>query len=103
MAEYAISFRIQDKTVSGRTYDDRYNALIEALRLGTSRSWEETTAFVVISNSRTIDQVAAACKLAIAPSEDIVLILSVNTKAGRVIGNVQDQDLFVLIPFVQKV
>lgn len=105
MPNFTVSFRISDKTVAGRDYNDRYKALTDALTSagsGTSRFWAEASSFFAIQTTKSIDDVITACRKAIAPADDIVLVLDADNQSGRVLGKNDDPDLFDIIAYVRK-
>jgi hypothetical protein len=103
MAAYWVTFRIAERTVSGRDDDDRREALYEAIRkrVEGNKWWREPTSFVLFNSASGIADLASAIKQAVAPDYDVVLIRAAETKDARVIGPV-DKDLFDLMPYVQR-
>lgn len=99
MAEFWISFRIDDDA----DYENRYTQLIASLLEGSKRYWDETTSFIIMDHAVDIDDVARAAKNAVDERTDTVLIRQLDTKAARVVGVVNDQDLFALMPYCKRV
>ncbi len=103
MATMSISFRIADHAVGGRSYNDRYLALDTEIRqMADGALWEESTAFVALQTNLAIDQIAARCKRAIAPTADLVLILDNDHKSARLVGRNDDQSIKVILPYLQN-
>lgn len=98
MAVYWITFRIADDD----TYEERYVALVEAIKGASSKFWEETTSFILFESSQNMAGIAAITKAAIDASQDLALIGMPDFKSATVIGPVSDQDLFNLMPFTKK-
>lgn len=100
MATLWITFRLGNGTVGGRDYSTRYNAMIEAVKAHRSGGWwYEPTSFWLISTNSTKSQVAASIKAAIAPSEDMALVGSMETTGAVVVGKVEKMaDLKALVP-----
>jgi hypothetical protein len=99
MATYWISFRLESRTVGGRTYDERYAALVEAVNQHVTSAWEETTSFWLVRSNATRPALAAAIRRAIAPSEDMVLIGSMEHLGATAVGSVKKlPTLQALIP-----
>jgi hypothetical protein len=99
MAVYWLTFRLADDA----GYSQRYDALISGINAITPKWWVESSSFILFESSKDIDGVAATARAAVSPSKDIVLIGMPDYKNARVIGPVQDQDLFALMPFTKKV
>jgi hypothetical protein len=49
MATYCVTFRIANRSVGGRTYDERRQSIVDALH-GHGGYWEETTSFVIANS-----------------------------------------------------
>lgn len=100
MATLWITFRVKDAVVGGRDYNTRYAALIDAVKShGTTGWWFEPTSFWLVGTSATKAAVAASIKAAIAPSEDMALVGSMDTTGAVVVGKVEKlTDLKALIP-----
>lgn len=91
MAVLWISFRIEEGTYAGRSYDQRYAALIEALSHHASGdAWEETTSFVLLSTNSTRLQVARSVAGAISGAHDIALVGSMEQKGLSLIGSAKE-------------
>lgn len=99
MAAYWLSFRLE----SDNTYSERYDALVEAVRLQSSKWWLETSSFFVFESANGIDSVASKVKAAINPSKNIILLGMPDYKAARLIGASTDEDILSLMPFIKKV
>lgn len=98
MAVYWLTFRLE----TDATYNDRYDKLIEAVDILSTRWWVEPSSFLLFESGNKIDEIARAVKTAITPSKDLVLIGMPEIKSARVIGKVTDQTLFDLMPFTKK-
>lgn len=48
---YVVTFRIANKTLGGRSYQDRYDALNDELRAGANGIWFDTTSFYVVGSA----------------------------------------------------
>lgn len=103
MNSIAISFRIADKTINGRTYDERYEALIEAVRgIIEGKHWDQSTAFILVQTNMTTERVCDTCCKALEPSHDLVLVMSVTHKAAYIGGKNDDNDIYSIIEFLKK-
>lgn len=96
---YWVTFRIAEVGND----DARRAAMLDAVKETTAgKWWTEPTSFVLFESSLSIDQLATVLKGAIDLDRDIVLIGMPHFKDARVIGNVEDADLFELLPFVTE-
>lgn len=99
---FLISFRIADAVVDNLDYDDRYENLKTQIKmLAEGKYWEETTSFFAIKSSLSIDALAGELEAAIAPNYDIILLIKTEFKAARIIGALEDRDIFELIPYLK--
>ena len=99
MAVFLVSFDLK----YDETYSARYTSFMDQVKQG-GKWWADTTSYVVVETSETIDEFCSRIytKSDFNSSKDLYLVLDANVKAGRVRGQVKDQDLFKLLPFVQK-
>lgn len=100
MAVFWLTFRI--KKDAG--YEQRYEALktaVNAVKEGT-RWWAEPTSFILFKSQFTIDQVAARIKGALNTASDMALIGMPEVKDARVVGKLEDEDLFEFMPFTKR-
>lgn len=86
MGVYWVTFRLVDRTVEGRSYSDRYQALVDAANEHATDAWDEPTSFWLIESSSTRAQIAASMRRAIATSSDLVLIGSMEHTGATLIG-----------------
>lgn len=100
MATFWFTFRIADVGDYGARYDRLHKAAFEMA--GGGKWWVESTSFYVFDSSLDIDGVAAGVKAALDPDHDLALIGMTDLKSARVVGAVQDPDLFGLIPFAKR-
>ena len=98
MEDYWISFRIADR---GR-YDERYTALNTIVRGYGELYWDETSSFILLRSSASLNDLADALKAEVNPDWDMVLIRKLNSKAGVLIGRATDPDLFEFMPYLKK-
>lgn len=98
MATYWITFRISSETAGGRTYQDRYAALIEAIKPHAVKWWFEPTSFWIIRSASDRASVARSVKAVIALDKDLVLIGSMETQGAVLIGTASEKDLLDLVP-----
>lgn len=102
MSTYWVTFRIEDKTVGGRTYDDRYKAFYDAIKTRCQMWWLPPTSFVVFDSTHDIDTLARAFKVALSEQHDLFLLGMTDFKSARIFGANNDQDVYKLIAFLKK-
>ena len=103
MTVYWLTFRLENATIGGKTYEARYQALVDTLQKLTTRWWVKPTSFFAFESASSIENIAVACKRAIAPSHDLFLVREMDTKNALICGNNDDADIFALMPYLKKV
>lgn len=74
MSTYCVTFRIADKTINGKTYDQRRQQLIDNVHAEGAGYWEETTSFFLKTSSMDTNEFSAnACK-GLSSQDDMVFI-----------------------------
>ena len=101
MAEtYWINFRIGG---SGNR-DQRYEAVLEAVRHATSRIMcTDFDYFLVFDSDETIDQIAERIEAVIHPDTDLALLAKGAAPDARIIGELGDPLILELMPYAQRV
>jgi hypothetical protein len=102
MTVFWLTFRLQEEKISGRSYEDRYNALLTAIDKLSAQWWVEPTSFIAFESDHTISGIAADCKRAVAPTRDVVLIRQMDTKAAFLIGQATDATIYALMPYLKN-
>jgi hypothetical protein len=103
MAIYWLTFRLHEEKISGSSYEQRYQALYKAIEHIASSWWIEATSFIAFESDSSISTIAAACKSAIAPTHDVVLLRAMDTKSALLVGKAEDPDIFKLMSYLKKV
>jgi len=98
MATFLVSFRVEEY---GNANERRQDLEAEVLR-GSTMHWKDTTSFLIIEVDDTISNLAKRTKQWIDTDVDVVLFRTLGTQDARVIGAVQDQDLFTLMPYCKS-
>ena len=99
MSVYAVSFRIHEDV----DYSRRYQSFTSALAAGATASWDETTSFVLVETSESIDAFCSRIYVhsAFDSSKDIYLVMDVEKKSARFRGkNKYPNTLQALIPYL---
>ena len=97
---YGATFRLQHDA----TYEQRYQKLLEAFGLiGTGyKFWFESTSYVAFASDLSIDQIETVIGRAINLRTDVVLIEAHEYKIARAVGQVKDDSIFALIPYLPR-
>lgn len=95
---YFVAFRLKQDS----TREARYAALEGALADASGgKWWKDPTSFIVFQSTLTIDQIATLVSDAIRETTDIAVIGMPEVKSARVVGVVEDDDLFELWDWIK--
>lgn len=98
MATFLLSFRVEDDTERA-TYRERYDALHLAIDTMASKTWTETTSFVLFETAtESIDVVGRRLVAGLDDEVDVVILRKIDWKIARYWGNVTDGDILQLMP-----
>jgi hypothetical protein len=103
MAIYWLTFRLHEEKISGSSYEQRYQALYRAVEKLATKWWGEPTSFIAFESAASISTIATACRAAIAPTHDVVLIRLMDRQSAILVGKAENQDIFKLMPYLKKV
>lgn len=92
MANYSISFRISDKTIGGRTYDERRKSLVENANSG-SGYWEETTSFILVHSALSTEALTAKICKGLSAADDMVLVFDPQDMSACYFGALRHTDV----------
>lgn len=102
MSTVWLTFRLDARKIGSRNYDERREALYEAIAKHASKWWLDPTSFVVFESSDHVETIAASCERAIAPTYDMFLIREMDTKTAVICGKVKNKEIFDLIPYLKE-
>ncbi len=94
MFTYCVTFRIADKTVGGKAYDDRRQLLINNVYPKDGGGyWEETTSFFLVQSSLGTPEFSAkACK-GLSANDDLVVVFDPSDMSACYFGPVAHPDV----------
>ncbi len=99
MSPYWISFRLCDDAA----YDDRLSSLHEhVMNLVAEDWWSETTSFYAFKSRYSTGQIVNHLRQSINEATDLVIVGNFHLKTCRVIGKIEDHDLFEIVPEAKK-
>lgn len=103
MSRYCTTFRIAKRTVDGKTYDNRYDQLMDNLREEGRGWWDESTSFVIAESDL---DTTAYCKRAVkglSAKHDVVITFDPEDESGGYFGAVEHADvLTAFFPGLKK-
>ncbi|WP_181706924.1 hypothetical protein [Chthonobacter rhizosphaerae] len=97
---YCVTFRIADKTVKGKTYNERRLRLIENARTNGLSFWDGTTSFILVESSLDTYGFAEMVFAGLSEADDMVFVFDPTDMSGAYFGVVPDRN--VLLSFFPK-
>ena len=97
MAATWISFRIAHRG----NYDERYTNLMDTLKSLGGRYWDDTTSFVVVDTELSVQSVMDRIRGDVDSVYDLVLVRRMDNKDALILGIVEDDDIFELMPYLK--
>lgn len=99
-SNYCVTFRIANRTIGGKTYDERRQQLIDNIYDKSGGYWEETTSFFFAGSQLDTPTFAAkACK-GLSPENDLVVVFDPEDMSACYFGPVEHRD--ALLSFLPK-
>lgn len=90
MSTYCVTFRLANKTIGGKTYDDRRMRLIENVRTDGLGYWDEPTSFLLVESNLDTYAFGARAAQGLA-HEDLVLVFDPEDMSACYFGPVEDE------------
>ncbi|HEX2257287.1 MAG TPA: hypothetical protein VHG92_11420 [Afifellaceae bacterium] len=104
MSTYCVTFRIADKSVNGKTYADRREALIDNVYADNDGYWEETTSFFFVGSSLDTYSFAKKAVKGLSPNDDLVVLFDPSDMSAAYFGPVEHLDVLkFFLPGIKKV
>lgn len=99
LIDYWITFRIEND----KTWQDRYDSLVEAVEENCDSVWDETTSFYLADSQLEIDPLGQRLVAGLNPRKDILVIRKLNVSVSRYFGAVKNLDLLkAFLPTLKK-
>ena len=93
MDTYCVTFRIAERTVGGRSADERRRKLVENVRSQNCGYWEETTSFFLVeSNLNTPDFTKRAAQ-GLSSEYDMLVVFDPKDMSASYFGALQHADV----------
>ena len=90
---YYVSTRIANKSVAGKSYDERRDQLIDNIRTEGSGFWQDTTSFYIVESSLNTDAFAAKAAKALSRADDMLLVFDTSDMSASYFGVIAHLDV----------
>ncbi|MEQ8829726.1 MAG: hypothetical protein RLW87_07945 [Alphaproteobacteria bacterium] len=93
MFTYCVTFRIANKTVGGKTYNERYNLLTKNARKEDGGYWEGTTSFFLTESALTTPELGKQLCEGLSAKDDQFVVFDPSDMSGCYFGAVDNLDV----------
>jgi hypothetical protein len=93
MSTYYVSTRIANKTIGGKSYDDRRNQMIENIHTDGAGFWQDTTSFYIVESNLNTDAFAAKASEGLSRSDDMLLVFDTSDMSASCFGAIAHLDV----------
>lgn len=93
MSTYVVTFRIADKTISGKTWNDRYNQLQKNLVQLDKGYWRDPTSFYLVESYEDTNAFAKRIVRGLDPSADMLFTFDPKDMSACYFGDVNALDI----------
>lgn len=90
---YFVTFRIADKMVGGKSYDERREMLIDNVYSKNAPFWDETTSFFIIGSKLTTFKFAEQAFRGLSAKDDLVVVFDPKDMSMAYFGPVKHPDV----------
>ena len=104
MFRYYVTFRISDKTIGGKTYNDRYQSLMAAAKKANGGFWPETTSFILAESNLETYAFAESLSKDLSKNHDLVVVIDPTDDSAGCFGVLEHEDILKsFFPKLKKV
>lgn len=93
MSTYAVTFRIAEKTINGKSYHERRQQLVDNVRGKNTGFWDETTSFFLVESRLSTDAFTAQAVRGLSAREDMVVVFDPEDMSCGYFGAVEHPDV----------
>lgn len=95
MSNYVVTFRLADKTVGGKTWNERYERLEKNLRAVDQGFWKETTSFYLVESDEDTYTFGRRIVKGLSAAEDMLFAFDPADMSACYFGDVKYADVLL--------
>jgi hypothetical protein len=104
MSTYYVATRLSNKTLNGKTYDERRNLLIENMHQDGQGFWADPTSFYLVESDLDTYSFAAKASRGLSVKDDLVVVFDPTDMSAASFGPVEHFDVLKsFFPAVKKI
>lgn len=92
MYNYCITFRLANKTIGGKTYDERRQQLIDNVETGNGY-WDETTSFILVTSPLDTNAITKKASNGLSKTDDMVVVFDPTDMSAGYFGPLKHVDV----------
>ena len=93
MPSYCVTFRIANETISGKTYDQRRQSIVDAVYTKGSGYWDETTSFFLVDSELNTLDFAKWASSGLSASKDMLVAFDPSDMSMAYFGAVKHTEV----------
>jgi hypothetical protein len=93
MNTYCVTFRIADQTVGGKTYEDRHQSIIEAVRTNDAGYWVETTSFFLVESNLDTAAFGKRASSGLSANHDMLVAFDPSDMSAAYFGTIEHPEV----------
>jgi hypothetical protein len=93
MSTYCVTTRIANKSVGGKTYDERRSQLIQNMYEKGKGWWEETTSFYLVESYLDTNSFALKASNGLSKSDDLIVVFDPSDMSAAYFGPLAQTDV----------
>ncbi|EXL04944.1 hypothetical protein [Aquamicrobium defluvii] len=103
-SRYYVTFRVANKTVNAKSYDDRRKSIVNAVYTKGLGYWEETTSFFIVVSDLSTSALAAKAASGLSAADDLLVVFDTEDQSASYFGALKHADVLKsFFPKLKKV
>jgi hypothetical protein len=93
MSIYCVAFRIADKSVSGRTYNDRRQSVEDAIVTKDQGFWDELASFYLVESHLRTQDFAKKASASLSVADDLLVVFDPSDMSVGYFGKFEGENV----------
>lgn len=90
---YCVTFRVADQTVNGKSYSERRQSIVDAVRSEGAGYWEETTSFFIVESNLSTPELAKSASKGLSSAHDMLAAFDPSDMSLAYFGAIKHPDV----------
>lgn len=93
ISTYCVTFRIANKIVGGKNYDERRQMLVNNVRTQDVGYWDETTSFFLVNSDLETSEFTKKAVAGLSSADDLVVAFDPHDMSAAYFGPLREEDV----------